>query len=64
MREILFFNSDIHIVGFGFDYSEIDLWWILNKRARMMLANNSAKQIKNKKIIRLSPPILPFIFLK
>ncbi|MBD1432362.1 hypothetical protein H8B06_05960 [Sphingobacterium sp. DN00404] len=43
----LFFNSDIHIVGFGFDYSEIDLWWILNKRARMMLSNNSEKQIKN-----------------
>ena len=43
----LFFNSDIHIVGFGFDYSEIDLWWVLNKRARLMLANNSTKKIRN-----------------
>ena len=32
----LFFNSDIHILGFGLDYSEIDLWWILNKRSRLM----------------------------
>lgn len=32
----LFFNSDIHIIGLGLDYSEIDLWWLLNKRARLM----------------------------
>ena len=32
----LFFNSNLHILGFGMDYSEIDLWWILNKRARLM----------------------------
>lgn len=32
----LFFNSHIHIIGFGLDYSEYDLWWILNKRARFM----------------------------
>lgn len=31
----LFFNSNIHIIGFSFDYSEIDLWWIINKRARL-----------------------------
>ncbi|MCE1197653.1 MAG: SIR2 family protein [Marinilabiliales bacterium] len=31
----LFFNSNIHIIGFSFDYAEIDLWWIINKRARM-----------------------------
>lgn len=31
----LFFNSNIHILGFSFDYAEIDLWWIINKRARM-----------------------------
>lgn len=32
----LFFNSDVHILGFGLDYSEIDLWSILNKRSRLM----------------------------
>lgn len=31
----LFFNTNIHITGFGLDFSEIDLWWILNKRARL-----------------------------
>ncbi len=31
----LFFNSNIHIFGFSFDYAEIDLWWIINKRSRM-----------------------------
>lgn len=31
----LFFNSDIHIVGFGLDFYEIDLWNILTKRARL-----------------------------
>lgn len=32
----LFFNSDIHILGFSMDYSEIDVWWIINLRARLM----------------------------
>lgn len=32
----LFFNSNVHILGFGMDYSETDLWWILNKRARLL----------------------------
>ena len=31
----LFFNTDVHIFGFGFDFNETDLWWILNKRARI-----------------------------
>ncbi|MCL9640880.1 SIR2 family protein [Rahnella victoriana] len=30
----LFFSSNVHIVGFSLDYSEIDIWWLLNKRAR------------------------------
>lgn len=32
----LFFNSNVHIVGFGLDYSETDIWWILNRRARII----------------------------
>jgi hypothetical protein len=32
----LFFNSNVHIAGFGLDFSEIDLWWVLNKRARLI----------------------------
>lgn len=32
----LFFSHNIHIIGLGLDFSELDLWWLLNKRARMM----------------------------
>ena len=31
----LFFCSDVHIIGLGLDYAEMDLWWILNKRRRI-----------------------------
>ena len=31
----LFFCSDVHILGQGLDYAEMDLWWILNKRRRV-----------------------------
>lgn len=41
----LFFSHNIHIMGLSLDFSEIDLWWILNKRARMLyegyLINNA-----------------------
>ena len=33
----LFFNTNVYIVGFGMSFSEIDIWWLLNKRARFML---------------------------
>lgn len=36
-----FFFSDVYIIGFGFDYSEIELWWILDRRRRLMLQNKS-----------------------
>lgn len=32
----LFFSSNVHIVGLSLDYSETDLWWVLNKRARFV----------------------------
>lgn len=31
-----FFMSDVHIIGNAFKFDEIDLWWILNKRMRLM----------------------------
>lgn len=37
----LFFTSNVHIFGFSLDYAEIDLWWIINKRARMKKSNLS-----------------------
>lgn len=35
----LFFSSNVHILGLSLDYSETDLWWILNKRARFAADN-------------------------
>lgn len=49
----LFFNSDVYIIGLGLDFSEIDLWWILNKRARFKLDNRS-KNLVNNKIVYFS----------
>ncbi|MBS0862908.1 SIR2 family protein [Enterobacter mori] len=38
-----FFFSNLHIIGFSLDYSEVDIWWLLNKRARMILDNEDIK---------------------
>ena len=31
-----FFSEDIYIVGFGLDMSEIDIWWLLSYRAKLI----------------------------
>lgn len=31
----LFFNTNVYIVGLGMDFSEIDIWWLLNKHSRI-----------------------------
>ena len=33
----LFFSSNVHIIGLSLDYSETDIWWLLNKRARFVV---------------------------
>jgi hypothetical protein len=30
-----FLTGDVYVLGFGFDYSETDLWWLMSKKARM-----------------------------
>lgn len=35
----LFFVSDIHIIGLNLGYEETDIWWLLNRRKRLKLAN-------------------------
>lgn len=35
----LFFMHNLHIIGFGLDYSEQDIWFILNKRQRYIKEN-------------------------
>lgn len=32
-----FFFSNVHILGLGLDFSEIDLWWILVRRKRLIM---------------------------
>jgi SIR2-like domain len=44
----LFFNSNIHVLGFSFDYSETDLWWLLTRRAKELNKMSSSSLIKNK----------------
>lgn len=40
------FMSDVYIVGLGLDYSEIDLWWLLDRRQRMLRGDGVMKQNK------------------
>lgn len=43
-----FFNSNVHIVGLKLDYSETDIYWILNKRNRIYRELNDKQGIRNK----------------
>lgn len=38
----LFFTSDIDIIGFGLDFSEIDFWWLLSLRAAFFTGSDPA----------------------
>lgn len=40
----LFFNTTVYIVGFGLDFSEIDIWWLLNKHKRI---KREVQQVQN-----------------
>lgn len=46
----LFFNSDVIIMGFGFDFSEIHLWWLLSYRHRIMKNSINGDQPINNSI--------------
>lgn len=41
----LFFNTNVYIIGFGMDFSEIDIWWLLNKHMRI---KREVSQVRNK----------------
>ncbi len=32
----LFFTSNVHIIGYSMPFDEIDLWWLLDKRKRLI----------------------------
>ena len=42
----LFFISDIHIIGLGLGYEEMDLWWLLNRRRRIKRQDSSLVENK------------------
>lgn len=45
----LFFTHDVHIVGLSLDVCEIDLWWLLTYRAKLIsLDTKKLKTINNK----------------
>lgn len=44
----LFFNSDIHMLGYSLDYVETDIWWIIDRRARMRKYRELEGMITNK----------------
>ena len=35
----LFYSKNVYIIGYGLDNAEIDIWWLLGKRARMSKNN-------------------------
>ena len=43
----LFFFTDLHIIGLGLDFCENDIWWILNKRQRL-IADGKVEGVPNK----------------
>ncbi len=43
----LFFTHNIHIIGLGLQYEEIDLWWILNRRQRYIKQFSEKNYISN-----------------
>ena len=42
-----FFCDNIHIIGLKLDYSETDIYWVLNKRKRLYIELGSKLQFKN-----------------
>lgn len=43
----LFFTTNVNMIGFSLDFSEIDIWWIINKRARMKNSLSLKNKISN-----------------
>lgn len=44
----LLFNTDIYIVGLGLSECELDLWWLLLRRAQLLSYNDTKTKITNR----------------
>lgn len=51
----VFFMTDLHIIGFGLDFAELDIWWLLNRRIR--LNKDYDNPVKNKIYYYVTDPI-------
>ncbi|MDR3278354.1 MAG: hypothetical protein LBT12_06230 [Oscillospiraceae bacterium] len=47
----VFFSHDLHIVGFGLDFSELDIWWLIQHRSYLKNFVPSFENLINNKII-------------
>lgn len=43
-----FFTKNVHIIGIGLSFDEIDIWWLLNRRIRLILDEKVKGKIQNK----------------
>lgn len=44
----LFFNSNIYIVGLGLSSDELDIWWLLMRRAQLLADRDMSGKIANR----------------
>lgn len=44
----LFFNSDVYIVGLGLSSDELDIWWLLMRRAQLLADREMNGKITNR----------------
>ena len=58
----IFFTHNIDIVGFGFDFSENHLWWLINYRANAMREQNPRHEIIINNKIRYYYPVIDNVF--
>ena len=50
------FYTDLHIIGFGMDFSELDIWWLLDRRIRLKKEYGD-NVVKNKIFYYVCDPI-------
>lgn len=44
----LLFTTDVHIIGFGLPYEEVDIWWLLDRRMRLIRKGGVDPLVRNK----------------
>jgi hypothetical protein len=47
----LFMLRDVHIVGFGLEFTEVDIWYLISYKARLMLHPEVPDDLKSARIV-------------